>query len=384
MQLGKSCCGCSGCEQICPKNCISMKPDHEGFLYPEVDESICIECGICIKHCPILTDVSRCNIPKVYAAKYKDRGSTFKSTSGGLFIPIAKSVLSMGGVVFGCAYDENLVAKHIKVETEDGLYRLQSSKYVQSDTRGIYKQVKTELQNGKEVLFSGTGCQSAGLRSFLGKDYGNLLITDIVCHGVPSPKLFKNYIDYMGKKLGGTLTSYNFRSKEKRGWDLYYKAENGQKSKSDYGFFDPYYSAFLYCKTYRESCYECKFANKNRVSDITLADYWGIQKFHPEFFDENGVSLVLVNTEKGKKYLEKIKKDKLEIIESDYNKASVMNANLVHPSKRPSCRDSIYDGFDCGNFETYAKTKLAFKINPKTKIKKMIPLGVKRFLRKLR
>ena len=383
MQLGKSCCGCSGCEQICPKNCISMKPDSEGFLYPEVDESICIECGICIKHCPILTDVSRCNIPKVYAAKYKDRGSTFKSTSGGLFIPIAKSVLSMGGVVFGCAYDENLVAKHIKVETEDELYRLQSSKYVQSDTRGIYKQVKTELQNGKEVLFSGTGCQAAGLRSFLGKDYGNLLITDIVCHGVPSPKLFKNYIDYMGKKLGGTLTSYNFRSKEKRGWDLYYKAENGQKSKSDYGFFDPYYSAFLYCKTYRESCYECKFANKNRVSDITLADYWGIQKFHPEFFDENGVSLVLVNTEKGQKYLEKIK-DKLEIIESDYDKASVMNANLVHPSKRPSCRDSIYDGFDCGNFETYAKTKLAFKINPKTKIKKMIPLGVKRFLRKLR
>lgn len=360
-----------------------MKPDSEGFLYPEVDESICIECGICIKHCPILTDVSRCNIPKVYAAKYKDRGSTFKSTSGGLFIPIAKSVLSMGGVVFGCAYDENLVAKHIKVETEDELYRLQSSKYVQSDTRGIYKQVKTELENGKEVLFSGTGCQAAGLRSFLGKDYGNLLITDIVCHGVPSPKLFKNYIDYMGKKLGGTLTSYNFRSKEKRGWDLYYKAENGQKSKSDYGFFDPYYSAFLYCKTYRESCYECKFANKNRVSDITLADYWGIQKFHPEFFDENGVSLVLVNTEKGKKYLEKIK-DKLEIIESDYNKASVMNANLVHPSKRPSCRDSIYDGFDCGNFETYAKTKLAFKINPKTKIKKMIPLGVKKFLRKLR
>lgn len=383
MQLGKSCCACSGCEQMCPKNCISMKPDSEGFLYPEVDESICIECGICIKHCPILTDVSRCNIPKVYAAKYKDRGSTFKSTSGGLFIPIAKSVLSMGGVVFGCAYDENLVAKHIKVETEDELYRLQSSKYVQSDTRGIYKQVKTELQNGKEVLFSGTGCQAAGLRSFLGKDYGNLLITDIVCHGVPSPKLFKNYIDYMGKKLGGTLTSYNFRSKEKRGWDLYYKAENGQKSKSDYGFFDPYYSAFLYCKTYRESCYECKFANKNRVSDITLADYWGIQKFHPEFFDENGVSLVLINTEKGKKYLEKIK-DKLEIIESDYNKASVMNANLVHPSKRPSCRDSIYDGFDCGNFGTYAKTKLAFKINPKTKIKKMIPLGVKRFLRKLR
>ena len=161
------------------------------------------------------------------------------------------------------------------------------------------------------------------------------------------------------------------------------KQITAKKSKSDYGFFDSYYSAFLYCKTYRESCYECKFANKNRVGDITLADYWGIQKAHPEFYDENGVSLVLVNTEKGNKCLTNIK-DKLDIIESDYDKASVMNSNLVHPSKRPSCRDSIYDGFDCGNFETYAKTKLAFKINPKTKIKKMIPLGVKRFLRKLR
>lgn len=383
MQLGKGCCGCSGCEQICPKNCISMQKDNEGFFYPVVDEDVCVDCGACVKHCPMITDAPRCSEPKVYAAKYKDRESTFKSTSGGLFIPIAKNILSDGGIVFGCAYDENLVAKHIAVESENELCRLQSSKYVQSDTRGIYEQVKSALKSGRQVLFSGTGCQVAGLKTYLSRDYDNLLTVDIVCHGVPSPELFKNYIDYMGKKLGGSLTSYNFRSKEKRGWDLYYKADNGKKSKSDYGFFDSYYSAFLYCKTYRESCYECKFANKNRVGDITLADYWGIQKAHPEFYDENGVSLVLVNTEKGNKCLTKIK-DKLDIIESDYDKASVMNSNLVHPSERPACRDSIYDGFDCGNFETYAKTKLAFKINPKTKIKKMIPLGVKRFLRKLR
>lgn len=383
MQLGKSCCGCSGCEQICPKNCISMQKDNEGFFYPIVDEDVCVDCGACVKHCPMITDAPRCSEPKVYAAKYKDRESTFKSTSGGLFIPIAKNILSDGGIVFGCAYDENLVAKHIAVESENELCRLQSSKYVQSDTRGIYEQVKSALKSGRQVLFSGTGCQVAGLKTYLSRDYDNLLTVDIVCHGVPSPELFKNYIDYMGKKLGGSLTSYNFRSKEKRGWDLYYKADNGKKSKSDYGFFDSYYSAFLYCKTYRESCYECKFANKNRVGDITLADYWGIQKAHPEFYDENGVSLVLVNTEKGNKCLTKIK-DKLDIIESDYDKASVMNSNLVYPSERPACRDTIYDGFDKGNFETYVKTKLAFKINPKTKIKKMIPLGVKRFLRKLR
>lgn len=359
-----------------------MEKDGEGFLYPVVDDAVCVECGLCIKHCPIMTDAPRCSEPKVYAAKYKDKETAFKSTSGGLFVPIAKDILSNGGVVFGCAYDENLVAKHIAVENENELYRLQSSKYVQSDTREIYEQVKNLLKSGRKVLFSGTGCQVAGLRTFLSKDYDNLLTVDIVCHGVPSPELFKNYIGYMGKKLGGSLTSYNFRNKEKRGWDLYYKAENAKKSKSDYGFFDPYYNAFLRCKTYRESCYECKFANKNRVGDITLADYWGIQKFHPEFFDENGVSLVLVNTEKGKNCLDTIKQQ-LEIIESDYDKASVMNSNLVHPSKRPECRDTIYEGFDSGDFETYVKTKLAFKINPKTKIKKMIPLGVKRFLKKL-
>lgn len=382
LQLGKSCCGCSGCEQICPKKCITIQPDSEGFLYPVVDESKCVDCGLCVRHCPIMTDAKRCDEPKVYAAKYKDCTSAFKSTSGGLFIPLAKEVLAKGGVVFGCAYDENLVARHIAVSNESELYKLQSSKYVQSDTRGIYKQVKTLLADDKYVLFSGTGCQVAGLKTFLNKDCEKLLTVDIVCHGVPSPALFKNYVDYMGRKLGGKLTSYNFRSKEKRGWDLYYKAENGKKSKSDYGFFDPYYSAFLYCKTYRESCYECKFANKNRVGDISLADFWGIQKFHPDFYDENGVSLVLVNTEKGKDYFDLIK-DRLEIIESDYEKASAMNSNLVVASERPACRDTIYDGFDGLDFDSYVKTKLAFKVNPKTKIKKMIPLGVKRVLKKL-
>ena len=145
LQLGKSCCGCSGCEQICPKKCLTIQPDSEGFLYPVIDESKCVDCGLCVKHCPIMTDAKRCDEPKVYAAKYKDRTSAFTSTSGGLFIPLAKEVLAKGGVVFGCAYDENLVARHIAVSNESELYKLQSSKYVQSDTRGIYKQVKTLL-----------------------------------------------------------------------------------------------------------------------------------------------------------------------------------------------------------------------------------------------
>lgn len=208
-------------------------------------------------------------------------------------------MLAKGGVVFGCAYDENLVARHIAVSNESELYKLQSSKYVQSDTRGIYKQVKTLLADDKYVLFSGTGCQVAGLKTFLNKDCEKLLTVDIVCHGVPSPALFKNYVDYMGRKLGGKLTSYNFRSKENEAGTCITRLKTAKKQVG-LRIFDPYYSAFLYCKTYRESCYECKFANKNRVGDISLADFWGIQKFHPDFYDENGVSLVLVNTERAK------------------------------------------------------------------------------------
>lgn len=380
MKIGANCCGCNACEQLCPKKCITFEYNSEGFLYPQVDSSLCVDCGVCTKHCPIISEVERGVNPEVYAAKYTNRDTTFKSTSGGIFIPLALNVLKQGGIVFGCAYDENLVAKHIAVESRDELYRLQSSKYVQSDIRGIYTAVKASLENGRKVLFSGTGCQAAGLKAFLKKDYDNLLIADIVCHGVPSPKLFKRYIDYMGKKLGGKLTEYNFRSKEKRGWDLYYKASNEKKSKSDYGFFDPYYNAFLEGKTYRECCYSCKFANIERAGDITLADYWGIQKMHPEFFDDNGVSLVLINSEKGKKAWEEIS-GSVTSVPSTVEKAAVMNGNLVAPSKRPDCRDNIYDGFD-GDFELYLKTKLRFKINPKVKIKKMIPYSIKKLIKK--
>lgn len=380
MSLGKDCCGCNACEQLCPKKCITFAEDAEGFMYPHINESECIDCGVCVKHCPIMSKTSEDKTPKVYAAKSLKRDEMFKSSSGGLFPIIAKEILSKGGVVFGCAYDENLTARHISIDDEKDLYRLQSSKYVQSDMSGVYSEVKAELKKDRFVLFSGTGCQTSGLKTFLGKDYPKLYTVDIVCHGVPSPRLFANYIDWMGKKLGGKITEYNFRSKEKRGWDLYYKASNSKKSKSDYGFFDPYYNAFLVGKNYRESCYNCKFANPQRTGDITLADYWGIQKIHPEFYDENGVSLVLVNSEKGEQLWQEIKGE-ITYIKSSYDKASVMNGNLVAPSERPDCRDSIYEGYN-GNFDEYIKTKLSYKINPKTKIKKMIPLSIKKLLKR--
>lgn len=381
LSVGKNCCGCNACEQICPKNCINFVSDKEGFAYPQVDSKLCVDCGVCLSHCPVATDVHRGKNPQVFAAKFNDRDVTFKSTSGGIFMALAHFVLGKNGAVFGCAYDENLVAKHIEVTDKNELYRLQSSKYVQSDTKDVYTKVKSALKADKFVLFSGTGCQVAGLKAFLGKDYDKLFTTDIICHGVVSPKLFEKYVDYMGRKLGGKVSEFNFRSKEKCGWDNCYKITAGTKTKMDHCIFDPYYNAFLTGKTHRESCYSCKFAKAERVGDITLGDYWGIQRMHPEFFDENGVSLVLVNTEKGSQIWNSIS-DKVTFIPSTLEKASVFNGKLVAPSERPTCRDTIYDGID-GDFDAYVKTKLAFKVSVKTRLKKMVPSKLKRRILKL-
>ena len=373
--LGNDCCGCTACEQICPKKCITFKENNEGFMYPVVDESVCVNCGACVKHCPVMTPPHSDGVQNVYASKYCDTQKTKESTSGGIFIPLAKSTLEKGGVVFGCAYDENLVARHIAVEKEADLHKLQGSKYVQSDLSGIYSRVKSELKSGRNVLFSGTGCQVAGLRSFLGKDFDNLITVDIVCHGVPSPKLFEKYIGYLGSKLGEPVKSYNFRSKKRHGWGLFYEVETDNIGKGGSGFDDPYYNAFLNCKTYREGCYNCRFANCDRQGYITLADFWGIEYINPPFYSENGVSLVLVNTDKGKR-LWKSLENCIESVDSTVEQAVQMNKNLSSPSHRPECRDTIYDGFD-GDFDSYVMQKLYVKPSLKRKLKSLVPVSLK-------
>lgn len=373
--LGKDCCGCTACEQICPKNCISFKENNEGFMYPVVEQAVCVNCGACTKHCPVLNPTPTENIPTVYAAKYRDDKTTAESTSGGIFIPIAKNTLEKDGIVYGCAYEENLIARHIAVEDEKELFKLQGSKYVQSDISGIYSRIKADLESDRYVLFSGTGCQVAGLRSFLGREYEKLTTVDIVCHGVPSPRLFARYIDYLGKKLGEPVESYNFRSKKRHGWGLFYELEWGKKSKGGSGFDDPYYNAFLNCKTYREGCYSCRFANCNRQGDITLADFWGIEYINPKFYSKNGVSLVLVNTEKGKR-LWKSLDNCIDSADSTLEQAVKMNKNLSAPSSRPDCRNGIYEGFD-GDFEKYVAQKLYVKPDIKRKIKAIVPVSLK-------
>lgn len=379
---GNDCCGCDACEQICPKNCIKLEPNKEGFLYPIVDEKFCIECGACIKHCPVLSENNCSETKKVYAAKIKDDEALFRSTSGGVFSQLALNILKKGGVVFGCAYDANLTAHHICVDTPKNIKLLQNSKYVQSDIRGIYTQVKNELKADRYVLFSGTGCQTAGLKSFLGKTYNKLLTVDIVCHGVPSPKLFKYYLEWLGNKMGGKITYFNFRSKKDHGWQHFFQADTETKSKTTYGMFDPYYNAFIKSKTIRESCYSCKFSNKSRPGDITLGDYWGIEFAHPDFYSSKGVSLVLVNTEKGIEYWKAIS-NTLDCIESDFEKATVLNSNLVSKPERPACRDTIYDGID-DDFDEFIKNNLKFKVNPLKRIIMLIPSDIKVKLKRLK
>mgnify|MGYP002647920137 CR=1 FL=1 len=340
-RITDNCTGCRACEQLCPKHCIAMRPDKEGFATACVDEEKCVDCGLCRKSCPQnRTDLLNQTAHRTIAVRLKDEGTLHKSASGGAFAGLAAAVINQGGVVFGVRYNEDLKAIHAKAESQEELYPLLSSKYVQSDTGSAYQEVKDYLMTGRLVLFSGTGCQVAGLKSYLKVDYDNLILIDLVCHGVTSPLLFQKYIEMLSKKHGAKIEEYDFRDKS-GGWGLGYK----YKYKYKYGLctLDPYYKYFLDGTAYRECCYSCKYAKTERCGDITIADYWGIEKFHPSFYSYKGVSLVLLNTEKGNLFWEK-SSNCFEWIESKLEYAVVENGNLQKPTRRKAeVRDHIYD-----------------------------------------
>lgn len=380
------CCGCNACVQKCPKNAIRLVEDKEGFFYPLVDEKKCIDCGLCKKVCPFInfSEEPKEKYPKTYAIKNKNKEEVKKSSSGGMFILLAKEIIKNNGIIYGAAYDEENNINHIGVEKKEDLIKLQGSKYVQSNINNAYKEVKKNLDKKRLVLFTGTPCQIKGLKNFLVKDYENLLTCDLVCHGVPSQKLFQKYLSYLENKYHKKIKKYDFRNKEKKGWGLTAKItfeDNSVKYlNSD---FDSYYSNFLDCNTYRESCYNCKFANINRSSDITLADYWGILSIHNKFYDEQGVSLVLINTEKGERILSKVK-DKIDLINTDLDYAISKNKNLKEPSQRPEKREKIYNQIDMIPTTKFIKEKLNYKVTMKKIVKIFIPNKIKKHLMKFK
>lgn len=380
------CCGCGSCVQKCPKQAISMVENEEGFLYPQINKEKCINCGLCSRVCPQLKNLKMVDkeYPKTYAMRNRNNEDLSKSSSGGIFSVIADYVFENGGVVFGAAYDDELNVNHIKAENQQKLEALRSSKYVQSNIGETYKEAEKLLKEGRIVLFTGTPCQIAGLNSYLIKEYKNLITCDLVCHGVPSQKLFHTYIEYLSRKFNSRVVKYNFRSKDKNGWGLFTKVET-EDGKIRYikPDFDPYYSNFLESTTYRLNCYQCHYTNWNRVSNITLADYWGISGIHPDFYKEEGNSLILINDKKGEQIFEKIS-DKIEYIQTDLGKAANHNKNLVRPSKYSNERQRIYIGIYEKSPEQYIKENLKVKLTGKKIIKSIIPNKMQRILKKMR
>lgn len=381
------CCGCRACEQLCPTKSIMIKEDKEGFLAPVVNEDNCNNCGLCLKRCAQVnytkgkqTD----NYPKVYAAKINDKKLLKHSASGGFFTIIANYVLEQDGVVFGCAWSKELIAHHIMIDSKDKLHLLQGSKYVQSDTENTYCQVAECLKANRLVLYSGTPCQIGGLKTFLNKEYDNLITTDLVCHGVPSPRLFKKYIEWLGKRYGERIISYDFRNKERSGWGLMAKIKIKTKTRIKIKFLsanlDPYYKAFLDAKTYRECCYKCKYANGDRVGDITIADYWGIEKSHPKFYSLDGVSLVLINSAIGKKIFDE-RLNQFKFIETDIEDARRENQNLYTYVKRTDVRNSIFDNLNNSDFDNYIRFNLLTINSIKSRIKILIPYRLRVLLK---
>ena len=358
------CCGCASCVQVCPKKCISFKEDKQGFRYPFVNNSLCIDCGRCEKVCPIYKDHLVKTPIVVYAAKNKNEVIRRASSSGGIFSILAEQVITDGGVVFGAKFDENWEVVHDYTETIDGLAAFRGSKYLQSRIEDNYKKVKVFLQNGRKVLFSGTPCQIAGLKSFLQKDYDNLVCVDFVCHGVPSPKVWRKYIFEIAKKNERNLLSrfffsncrslvkgINFRDKSS-GWKKFSltfsfsetsgKIEKNSLIKSVVFSQDAFMKAFLKNIILRPSCYGCRFREGKSESDITLGDFWGIDKLKPEFDDDLGVSLVMINSSKGYSFLPTTE---LTHIRMTYDDAKKHNSSIYKSSQEHSMRNYFFFKF---------------------------------------
>lgn len=347
----KDCMGCYACYNICPKNCITMESDSEGFWYPKMDYDKCIRCKMCIKVCPIINKVVVENEPLAYACYNKDENIRTESSSGGIFTLVAEEIINNGGVVFGVGFDEAFNVVHSYVESNEELCRFRGSKYVQSRIGNTYKQVKYFLEQGREVLFTGTPCQIGGLKSFLGKDYDNLFCMDNICHGVPSPKVWRKYIDYREKKSGSKIKKIDFRLKN-QGWKDYsvsFLFENNTEYCKKYSK-DLYMRAFLKDVCLRPSCYACEFKTLNRESDITLADFWGIQKILPDMDDDKGTSLIFVNSLKGQTMFEKIK-DKIISKEVDINQAVYFNSAAIKSVKLNPNRENFFEKLDELDFD---------------------------------
>lgn len=331
------CCGCSACASICPVGCITMENDSEGFSYPKVDAKKCVNCGLCERVCPFLIHSESDNVEKAFAAYALDDDIRIKSSSGGLLTTFAEEVLRRHGLVYGVSMSNDCRSCHfICVDSLDRLTNIRGSKYLQADVDYIYREIEQKLKEKRYVLFSGTPCQSNGLRKYLRLEYDNLLIVDFVCHGVPSQMLWDNYISHIAEIKKINIRGVDFRCK-KRGWnkslikfssnssDIYISKDSSS-----------YFCFFMKNLSLRPSCYKCK-AKRMRLADITIGDFWGIEKVFPDIDAEKGVSLIIPRTKKGQDFIDLVS-NRLYIRQTGYTDAvadnMAENRSVICPENR--------------------------------------------------
>ena len=355
----KNCCGCGACVNICLKKCIELIEDKEGFLYPVIDKIKCVNCKLCEDVCPISNKKSLSNeIIEAYASYVKDDCIREKSSSGGVFSLIANEILNDNGVVFGAVFDKDFSVKHVAIDNVGDLNLLRGSKYLQSRIENTYQKAKEYLENGTTVLYSGVACQIEGLKAFLGKEYENLYTVDVLCHGVPSPKLWQKYIDYQEKMYNSKVEKIIFRHK-KYGWKSY-QIFLGFSNKISYEkkyYEDIFMKLFLKDICLRPSCHSCRFKELDRASDITLGDCWGINKIMPEMDDDKGTSIVLIHSRNGKLLLEDIQKN-LVLKMGDVDELLPKNADSRKSVKKHKNRDKFFNKLNKENVKIVSLVKL--------------------------
>ncbi|MDO5328807.1 MAG: Coenzyme F420 hydrogenase/dehydrogenase, beta subunit C-terminal domain [Coriobacteriia bacterium] len=383
--ITSNCCSCGACMNVCPKKAIRISKDKLGFTFPFIDKQLCNRCMKCVSVCDFQKDANNGNTPKItYIAQNKNSDDLISSSSGGIFIYFAKKVTNDDGVVFATVNDKKNNVFHTSTNNIDQLKLMQGSKYVQSDIQFSYKKIRKMLEDGIYVMFVGTPCQVAGLNSYLNKDYINLLSLDIVCHGVPSLAFLKDYLKLCEQKYSIDVHDIKFRSK-----NIDWNHSLSNLVLNDNKFIPTnksyYYTYFLKGKIYRESCYKCKYANEYRQGDITIGDYWGIEKVHPDinsYIDcSKGVSLLTVNTKKGEKFLNQ-NKDGLFLMKTDFDKAKQYNGQLCHPTLRPKDRDKIMDIYLRKGTKGLNRY---FKLTnyPKLYLSRIVPPQIKKVLKKI-
>lgn len=372
------CTGCSACFNVCPSKAISFVRNEEGFLFPEVNEKLCSDCGECIRVCQI-SDSFNCEkqeMNAIYAFQAKDEDLLINATSGGLFPVIAKKVLSDGGVVFGAAYNENMSVEHIGITCVEDINKLNGSKYVQSDTSSAFNQVKALLEMDKKVLFSGTPCQINGLKAFLGKEYSNLITVDVICYGVPSEAFFKEYIKLVEEKESAKVVDFKFRDKKKYGWShtvvITFEKSDGRVYSKIYGneYNNLWYRAWKHCDCLRESCYSCGLVSDKRVADLTIGNFWGIDEVSQSFESVKGVSLLSINNPEQKYFVELLAEEGI-LEEESGEMVEKYQHGLKQNKERTDKRDSFYACLNEGYMNMINKL---YPIRAKDKVMLNVPI----------